>query len=233
MHTVRIDNPDDVRYPFSQDLYDDPTVVYHGTSSCFAAAVEANGFVLGQIPFPVASVQRLVAISDSVNWKSWSRTVVKGLARHAMLDRGYDRAIYFSANYWFARGYATEVGGETVNSAMVLAAELLESTVRDRLASDDLNELVAIQTELKDLTAGAIPVVFAVRVDADWLRHPDSLERFQFRNLVETEVNIACLKSVPIDRVLAKAECVNGLNPGYMNPQPALWIDARSLGVDM
>jgi len=40
------------------------------------------------------------------------------------------------------------------------------------------------------------------------------------------------LKSVAIDRVVAKAECVSGLNPGYMNPHPASWIDARSLGVN-
>jgi len=158
--------------------------------------------------------------------------MVKGLAKHAMLDRDQDRAVYFSANFWFARAYAKDAGGETVHHAMLLAAELLEGTARDRLARDDLNELVAIQTELKDLTADAIPIVFAVRVDADWLRHPDSLERLDAGDLVVTQVNIACLTSVPIDRIVGKVEFVNGLEPGYMSAQPASWIDARSFGCD-
>jgi hypothetical protein len=33
----RADNPDDVKYPFGQDLYKNRLVVYHGTRSTYRA----------------------------------------------------------------------------------------------------------------------------------------------------------------------------------------------------
>ena len=149
-----------------------------------------------------------------------------------MLNRGQDRAVYFSGNFWYARDYARNSGGETVHNATLLVAELLENTVRDCLASDDLSELVAIQTELRELTVDTIAMVFAVRVDAKWLRHPGSLARDELGVVVVPDVNIACLRSVPIDRIVGKVEYISGLNPGYLGPHPASWIDARSLGCD-
>jgi len=124
---IRIEDPCDWNYPFSKVFYDDPTVVYHGTSSSYAAAIEAEGLVAGVARFPVQVVQELVATCDAVGFRSWAYTTVKGLSRGTNLSRTAERRVYLSANFWFARDYATNTGGETVHNALRLADELLQA----------------------------------------------------------------------------------------------------------
>jgi hypothetical protein len=70
-------------------------------------------------------------------------------------------------------------------------------------------------------------MVYAVRVDDEWLAHPVQIDRSG--NLVAPPVNIGCVTSVPKERILAKAMYVNGAVPGYTGPQPLQWRDACNL----
>lgn len=222
---VRIEEPRNCGYPFSEALYGDSAVVYHGTSSTYAASIETDGLVAGAARFPVQTVQQLVAACDAVGFKSWSYTTVKGLSRGTDLSRAAERRIYLSANFWFARDYATNTGGETVHNALHLADELLRS-LRTSFWSGDLAEKVtAIRSRL---TTGSFPIVYALRVDPEWLeRKGKELERQDLGSLVGTDVNLSCRCSIPPERLLAKAEYVNGAESGYLGPQPRTWEEAR------
>jgi hypothetical protein len=231
LYTVQIQDPRDCHYPFSRALYDDATVVYHGTSSSFAAGLEAEGLVAGVPRIPVRAVQDLVSACDAVGLRSWCYTTVKGLSAGTDLSRPAERWVYLSANFWFARDYATNTGGETIHNAIALADELLQR-LRSGVGSKELTDnILSIRAHLVGLTAGAFPVVYAVRVEPDWLRRKgEELDRIDCGDLVLTKVNISCAHSIPPDRLVAKVEYVGGAESGYLGPQPKTWDEARRLG---
>lgn len=228
MQIVQIKDPRDWTYPFAQSLYDDHRVVYHGTSSTFSDTIESSGFVLGKLPFSIQALRKLISLAEEIRFHSWSYTTVKGLSSNTQLSSNADRPIYFSANFWFARDYATSIGGETIHNAILLSEQLLAHIHR---ASEDYSSVSfavrQIHKDLLALTAGAFPVVYAVQVEPEWLQHESSLERQQIGSLVVTKVNIGCFKSVPLARLIAKVEYVNGAEPGYIGPQPVTWSEAR------
>src|SRR5580692_4597361 len=125
MMIVIIDDPRNWDFPFTRAFYEDEHVVYHGTSSTNSAVLESEGFIRGRVPFDVSPLRRLLSISDEMEHKSWARTTVAGLSTSTQLSRTEPRKIYFSGNFWFARSYATDLGGETVNKALLLCTELL------------------------------------------------------------------------------------------------------------
>jgi hypothetical protein len=226
--TVQIQDPRDWNYPFSRALYDDPTVVYHGTSSSYREAIETEGLIAGVPRFPVQVVQELVATCDAVGVRSWSYTTVKGLSRGTDLSRPAERRVYLSANFWFARDYAINAGGETIHNALLLAGQLLEHLRTDSGHGELAGRVTTIQRRLTDLTADSFPVVYAVRVDPEWLdRNGEELERQDVGDLVITAANILCRCSIPADHLLAKAEYVKGAESGYLGPQPRTWHEAR------
>jgi len=231
MDIVRVEDPGDWRYPFSQSLYEDYLVVYHGTSSAYASVIEREGFIVGRPSIPIDAIRRLIAACDTVGFKSWSYTTVQGLSRGTILSSDVDRPVYFSANFWFARDYATNSGGETVHNALLLSDQLLEFLSTTRADTGDLaDDVRALCIKLRTLTADSFPVVYAVRLEREWLKNGETLRRLEVGSLVVTHANVSCLRSVPAERLLAKAEYVNGADPGYLGPQPATWAEARHLG---
>lgn len=228
---VIIDNPRDCSYPFAEALYGDPTVVYHGTSSRNATEIEAEGLCMCVPSLPVREMQDLVAACDAVAYASWSYTTVKGLSRDADLARPHERGVYLSANFFYARDYSTNVGGEAVHNALLLASELLQY-LRDKPASTPLHDkVVAINSALTRLTAGGVPVVYAVRVAPEWLQHGNrALERLHIGDLVITETNIQSRVTIPVSCLCAKVEYPAGAQSGYVGPQPPTWAEARKLG---
>jgi hypothetical protein len=78
----------------------------------------------------------------------------------------------------------------------------------------------------------AFPTVYAARIEPEWLQHGDhSLRRDVFGGFIHMEVNAACLKDVPPERILARAEYVNGAERGYLGPPPESWAEAKRLGL--
>src|SRR5690349_7040543 len=116
MELIRIEDPHHRSYPLPEALYDDARVVYHGTSSSFSHSIERDGFTIGRLPFSLESLQQLISICDQIRFRSWAYNCVLGLARGNELSRGSNRAVYFSANFWYSRDYATNGGGETVHN---------------------------------------------------------------------------------------------------------------------
>jgi hypothetical protein len=228
---ICIEDPRDWSYPFAQWLYDNPCVVYHGTSSAYASVIEREGFMVGHLPFSVKMLQHLIAVCAQLGFRSWSYTTVRGLSSGTKLSRDADRPVYFSANFWFARDYATNIGGETIHNALRLSKEMLDHLARIGKGTSTLGDEVRdLQHQLLALTADSFPVVYAVRIDREWIEDETQLERGEKGSLVPTAVNIACTTSVPSDRLQAKVEYINGAESGYLGPQPTAWAETRHLG---
>jgi hypothetical protein len=226
--TVWVEQTRNFNYPFSGALYDDPTVVYHGTSSINRDLIEAQGLIPGAPRFPVQLLQNLVALCDAVRFRSWSYITVKGLSRGTQLSRPADRRVYLSANFWYARDYATNTGGETVHNAILLADQLLEYLGTNSEHDDLISQVTIIRASLTALTDGSFPVVYAVRVDPEWFdRKGEEFIRLDLGQLVETAVNLSCPCLIPAESLLAKVEYVNGAESGYLGPQPKTWDKAR------
>lgn len=227
MMTAIIDDPKNWDYPFTRSFYEDEHVVYHGTSSAISEVVESGGFVRGWLPFDVLALRRLLSISDEIGHKSWARRTVEGLSTSTQLFQTEPRKIYFSGNFWFARSYATDSGGETVHNALLLCKELLTRVAADNENSRNFSlEIEGIAAPLRSLIKGAKPVVYAVKAQDDWF--DNSLEWDRVGDLIAPPVNLGCNRSVPPDRILAKAIYVNGAEDGYSGPQPAKWEDLRT-----
>jgi hypothetical protein len=231
MEVIKVQDPKDRTYPFAQNLYDDMRVVYHGTSSAFATTIEANGFMRGQLPFSITSLRKLVSLADEIGFRSWHYTTVKGLSSGKQLFAETIWPVYFSANFWYARDYATSLGGETIHNAILLSKELLNHLQPVEGSNSSTSAAVQeLYDYLKSLIANSFPIVYAVRIEPEWLQHESSLERRNIGLFVVTEVNIECLRSVPANRLMAKVEYVHGAESGYVGPQPATWLEARRFG---
>jgi hypothetical protein len=50
---VNIDRPNDYFYPFEKSWYDDPYVLYHGTSSSYAEDIEQKGWKFKEKPYDI------------------------------------------------------------------------------------------------------------------------------------------------------------------------------------
>ena len=233
MDVVRISESRDLSYPFAESLYEDPRVVYHGTCSAYASGIEHRGLQTGGPTIPIDLLRRLIDLADAENFKSWSHGVIRGLSSSTRLDRPDDRAIYFSPNFWFAREYATSIGGEAMHNALLLASELKKKHLETRgLRGDPAGaEVERISATLERMFEKAFPIVYAVRIEPEWLQHGErSLRRESFGRFIRLEVNAACLRSVPPERIIARADYVYGAERGYMGPAPASWAEARRLG---
>jgi hypothetical protein len=229
---VKIEDPRDCTYPFTSALYDDPQVIYHGTSSNYASLIECRGFMAGNVPLPLMDLESLVSVCERIGFRPWSYTTIKGLADGGKLTHGMNRHVYFSANFWYARDYARSIGGETVHNAILLTEELLSHLGSGHHQEGRLIEKVQeIRQRLLADTLGSFPVVYAVRVEPEWLGHPSDLDRDEhMKGFLTAAVNISCATAIPFDRLVGKVEYFNGAEGGYLSLRPAAWEEARLWG---
>jgi len=126
MKSIAINDAADRSYPFGRLMFEDRRVLYHGTWSTSSATVERDGFVGYCVPFDwqdIAVVYKAnlalgrtspLIISDSV------RKTLVTVSTTSLVDRD----LYLSANFWRARAYATDRGGEILRMTLELAGHV-------------------------------------------------------------------------------------------------------------
>lgn len=103
MISKSINDATDDLYPFPKRLWDDPHVVYHGSWSRYSQQIEAEGFVHVNFPFDYCHVLAVVDAGNALGIGSFASNT---LEPNPMLS--------MTANYWGARCYSTDAGGELV-----------------------------------------------------------------------------------------------------------------------
>jgi hypothetical protein len=111
---IVIADPEHRRFPFPKTFFHDSTVLYHGTWSTWVSSIRSQGFTVQGFPFDWRDV---AVVCDA------RKAVAAGSMLQVFLGGRYPyepprRSVFFSANYWFARAYATDRGGEVVRKTL-------------------------------------------------------------------------------------------------------------------
>lgn len=259
MESKIINDSNDRSFPFSRNVFEDQHILYHGTWSTWSLRIETDGFTPGSVPFDWEHVATVFRANKAIGRGSYLKM---------FLGENYPaippaRNLYFSANFWFARAYATDKGGEAIRKTIEEADEFedicanperlnqlkthFENALRkhgrphpptqqaiDMIGNDAaLNQLRAdvraAKEALAKYTSTGHPVVYAVRVEPEWLgefwdRHISSWEEGK------REVNLRCTGGpIPPDRLVAKASYPNGTDREFIPTWCSTWVDVVNL----
>jgi hypothetical protein len=123
MKSISINDAADRSYPFGRPMFEDRRILYHGTWSTSSAAVERDGFVRYRVLFDWRDIAVIFKANQALGRTSSlivSDSLRKTLAA-ASTTSDVDRDLYLSANFWRARAYATDRGGEIPRMTLELA----------------------------------------------------------------------------------------------------------------
>jgi hypothetical protein len=135
LENITIIDHKDRRFPFERKIFEDPYVLYHGSWSSWSSRIEADGFVHGRLPFDWRHVATVFRANQAIGRGSYLRM---------FLGKDYPnelpaRDLFLSANFWCARAYATDSGGEVIRNTVEEAEqfELECSTPQRRIALEN------------------------------------------------------------------------------------------------
>jgi len=131
MDTITISDSTDRSFPFSRAMFEDPHVVYHGTWSAYSGRIESAGFGGFALPFDHGDVEAIMHAWEQVG-------ILGGYAKDVFFARtpGSPRnELSMAGNFWHARAYATDGGGEVVRMMLKEAKEF------EALGSEDMKRL--------------------------------------------------------------------------------------------
>ena len=244
METVVITDREDRSYPLNKDFFDNPQIMYHGSWSTYAKAIEERGFVHGDLPFDWKDVATVFEAH---------RAIGRGSYLPVFLGRNYPleqpaRDLSITGNFWLARGYATDGGGEVLRKTIEEALSFEEicaipekrselkahwlkglqeysghaaTAAAIRMLDDEegLSRLCrgvkAIRERLTDLTNGGFPVVYAIRVQPEWFGDRWPGYLSDWDRGARAGELRCCGNLVPLHQILGKAEYPNGTDRDY------------------
>jgi hypothetical protein len=122
---ITVDDPLDPLYPFDEKLYANEQVVYHGTWSTYCASIESVRMGKGRLAYKQVDIDTLCKIGRRFGF--FGKQSEGGLSVLMPCAEGVPegkRAIYLSRNYWSARNYAHNRGGEAIRHAAIAIAHL-------------------------------------------------------------------------------------------------------------
>ena len=245
METVTITNPDDRSYPFNKEFFDNPEILYHGSWSTYAKAIEVEGFVHGALPFDWKDVASVFEANRSIGRGSYLRVFLG--ERYPREEPPRDLSV--TGNFWLARAYATDGGGEVARKTIEEAQSFEEiCTIREkraalkaywqeglpecpdhpatvaaiRMLEDEQSlsrlcgEVKSIRERLTGLTNGGFPVVYAVRVQPEWFGERWPKYMSDWDMTIRAHELRCSGDLVPPDRIIAKAEYTNGTDRDFM-----------------
>jgi hypothetical protein len=131
MDTTTIIEPSDRSFPFSRTLFEDRHIVYHGTWSAYAQTIESKGFGGFALPFDHKDVETIMHAWEQVGFPdTYAKTVF-----FASRPGGPRMELSLTGNFWHARAYATDGGGEVVRMVVKDAKDF------EALCSEDAKRL--------------------------------------------------------------------------------------------
>ena len=114
MDSILIDDPEDRRYPFTRAQSEDPYVLYHGTWSTWAARIDHDGLMKGVVPFDWVDIATIFEANQAIGHGSFLRMFLGESYPH----KPPTGDLFFSADFWTARAYATDGGGEAIRTGV-------------------------------------------------------------------------------------------------------------------
>jgi len=114
MKIFSIDDPNDLCYPLDKETYNDPAVYYHGTSKQFSTSIEEKGFHLKKV-YDQTDVSNLYNAFSAPYFKTVDFEEMDYQKEDlTWAIGGASNSISFTRDYWFARSYSVNPGGESI-----------------------------------------------------------------------------------------------------------------------
>ena len=133
----------ELRFPLDKNIWENPNIWYHGTSSAYSNKIEREGLRAGDLPYSILDVRKIVEIYDTIRVRNSSQDIPKyfdSILYTYTLENTNGKfeksAISLTRDYWRARNYAMNNGGETIN-AMIQACEYFSKLVNDRTSNEE------------------------------------------------------------------------------------------------
>lgn len=121
MQVYNILEPNNFTYPLLKEIYNDKNIVYHGTSSVFCNKIEKYGWKSYGYPYSIEDLKTIDSCFNDILYTSVGREVI----RPYILEEN-KRLPSFTQNYWTARNYARNRGGETIHYIIQAIDEFVE-----------------------------------------------------------------------------------------------------------
>ena len=147
MKIFTITDPHDVIYPLPEEMYSDPHILYHGTSSIYSEMIENNGWDINGIPLELQDFVDLVEIFKKIDYDGINISVLKSYTIGSDEKYLQLKKPSFSQQYNLARNYATNPGGESITYFLKSIEDMLKFSNDDELKK---NHISKIQTKLNE-----------------------------------------------------------------------------------
>jgi len=125
MNVITIIHPNDFSYPLSKEIYNDKSIIYHGTSYNYDESIETKCWIISEIPYVQKEVTYVLDLYESINYFSLG---YKDLASYARSER----LPSFTKRYWAARNYSRNPAGETIIALYQATKSFLEFIADDQ-----------------------------------------------------------------------------------------------------
>nr|AIF23106.1 hypothetical protein [uncultured marine thaumarchaeote SAT1000_12_G12] len=134
MKIITVNDPEDKVFPLDKETYFDPAVYYHGTSRAFSSSIEKDGFKRNAHMYDKTDLVELWKAYDSPYFHTKedageSMKMTKNDLTYVLGSGGFDindEPLSFSGNYWTARNYSINCGGEAIDHAVKMARWITE-----------------------------------------------------------------------------------------------------------
>ena len=111
-----IDEPDEVCYPLSREIFNDSKILYHGTSNSYIERIESKGWCKNDQPYEMTDIKSICELMESLDYGNKGYAVLRPFTLGVTDYYLKNKMPSFTSNYWMARTFASVPGGETVNN---------------------------------------------------------------------------------------------------------------------
>ena len=207
----------DIGFPFTREIFEADRVLYHGTSSTWADAIDREGLTLRGFETLRGPAEFLLSTAKD---QSITLEFEYDLAQWGLRPRDHRKVISLTPDFWRALNYARNRGGELASRILFSCTELLENS---RVVGTIRREIKAVASHVGDTTRGCHPVVYAVETEPEWFdgSWPESPERE--REELSWVIEQCCTVDVPAARLLARADYPADL-PYVRIPPPSVVV---------
>jgi len=114
-----INDPNDVIYPFPREMFENPRIIYHGTSIGYVERIEQMGWVMNGQPFDINDVKFVNNLCLTLKYEDYKDYSRVNLGWALANDEKGRIPASFTQIYWNACSYASNIGGETLYYLMI------------------------------------------------------------------------------------------------------------------
>ena len=142
----KILDPDDIIYPLSREFFENPKVVYHGTSSSFSKKLETYGWRENDQPYDIDDIRYICNISELLIYFGNGYAVLRPFTLGISDAYLNEKRASFTSNYWMARRFASVKGGETINAIFFAIKEFQNLLFSEEKIQNHINSFKYLLT---------------------------------------------------------------------------------------